>query len=348
MLSQLYATVARERRRWYARRPDRRRRLTRPVVSVGNVAVGGSGKTPLVAYLARLVQAAGQRPAVLTRGYARADAPDGVTVVADGERIVADLDRAGDEPLMLARQLPGVPVLVSGDRFLSGRLAERHFGCSVHLLDDGFQHFQLERAADLVVVSGADLERPVTLPSGRLREPLDVLRHASAVALADIEPSGEDAARQMLRGLGVDAVFRAIRESGRPQPANGAAPLEPLAAGTRVLVVAGLARPERFFADVVRLGWEVGGTMTFRDHHRYTRGDLVRIASSARAAGAELVLTTEKDAMRMLRHRPLPVPVAWLPLAVRIEPAAEFAAWLAGILDNGRQGREAGRGLDHS
>jgi tetraacyldisaccharide 4'-kinase len=329
VLNQLYATVARERRRWYARRPDRRRRLDRPVVSVGNVAVGGSGKTPLVAHLARLLQDAGHRPAILTRGYARARPSDGVTVVSDGERLLADLDRAGDEPLMLARRLPGVPVLVSSDRYLSGRLAERRFDCSVHLLDDGFQHFQLERDVDLVVVSGADLARPATLPSGRLREPLDVLSGASAVVLADVEPAADEAAVGALGALGVETVFRLARESGSPQPIDEGDRFEPPAAGSRVLAVAGLARPERFFADVGRHGWTVAGTLAFRDHHRYTRGDLARIAAAMRSAGAAMVVTTEKDVVRMLPLRPLPMPVAWLPLRVRVEPAAEFWEWLS-------------------
>jgi tetraacyldisaccharide 4'-kinase len=347
-LSQLYAAVARERRRWYARRPDRRRRLDRPVVSVGNVAVGGSGKTPLVAHLARLLQDAGHRPSILTRGYARARSSDGVTVVSDGERILADLDRAGDEPLMLARRLPGVPVLVSSERYLSGRLAERRFGSSVHLLDDGFQHFQLDRDVDLVVVSGADLARAGTLPFGRLREPLDVLRAASAVVLANVEPAEDEATVRALGALGVETIFRLARESGSPQPIDEGDRFEPPAAGTQVLGVAGLARPERFFADVGRRGWTVAGTLAFRDHYRYTRSDLAGIAAAMRGAGASLVVTTEKDVVRMLPLRPLPVPVAWLPLSVRVEPEAEFAAWLAGLLGIRRGGGEAGRRDEHA
>jgi tetraacyldisaccharide 4'-kinase len=325
VLSDVYAVVARERRRWYARRPERRRRLNRPVVSVGNVAVGGSGKTPLVAHLARLLQETGHRPAVLTRGYARRRPSDGVTVVSDGERLVADLDRAGDEPLMLARQLQGVPVLVSSDRYLSGRLAERHFGCTVHLLDDGFQHFQLDRDVDLVLVSGDDLEQPLTLPSGRLREPLDVVREASAVILCDVEPAQVGV---VSGALGVSAAFRLTREPGPARPADAGGRPVPSAAGTRVLAVAGLARPDRFFADVGRQGWTVTRTLAFGDHHRYTRADLDRVAAAMRDAGADLVVTTEKDLVRMLPLRPLPMRVAWLPLGVRVEPAAEFAAWL--------------------
>jgi tetraacyldisaccharide 4'-kinase len=329
VLDQMYAAVARERRRWYARRPDSRRRLNRPVVSVGNVAVGGSGKTPLVAHLGRLLQDAGHRPAILTRGYARARPSDGVTVVSDGSRLLADLDRAGDEPLMLARRLPGVPVLVSSDRYLSGRFAERRFDCSVHLLDDGFQHFQLDRDVDLVLVSGLDLARSTTLPSGRLREPLDVVREASAVVLTEVEPAEDEAAVTALGALGVETMFRLARESGSLQPIDDDGRFEPPAAGTRVLAVAGLARPERFFADVGRQGWIVAGTLAFRDHHRYTRGDLACMGAAMRSAGAAMVVTTEKDAVRMLPLRPLPVPVAWVPLRVRVEPADEFGAWLS-------------------
>src|SRR4029453_15234077 len=141
-----------------------------------NLAVGGRGKTPTVACLARWLQEAGERPAILTRGYARTLPQDGVVVVSGPEGLRADLARAGDEPLMLARQLPGVPVLVSSDRYLAGRLAEHHFGVTVHLLDDGFQHLQLDRDLDLVIVSRDDLDpRTRTLPSGRLREKADAL-----------------------------------------------------------------------------------------------------------------------------------------------------------------------------
>src|SRR5204863_6685133 len=125
---------------------------TSPIVSIGNIAMGGRGKTPLVAHVARLLVAAGERPAILSRGYARADRADGVVVVSDGDHLQADVARGGDEPFMLARQLPGVAVLVAEDRALAGRLAERAFGVTVHLLDDGFQHLQLARDADIVLV----------------------------------------------------------------------------------------------------------------------------------------------------------------------------------------------------
>ncbi len=332
----LYAAAARQRRRWYASRPGWRRRLERPVVSVGNVAVGGSGKTPVVAHVAKLLAEAGERPAILTRGYARAVPSDGVTVVSDGERMLADLDRAGDEPLMLARQLPTVPVLVSADRHLAGLIAERRLGCTVHVLDDGFQHFQLERDVDLVLVSPDDAQKPVTLPSGRLREPLDVVRHASAViaTTADAEQ-----AAVVGGAAGAPMLFRLRRFLERPRLVEPAGRVVSPAAGTRVLAIAGLARPERFFVDLAQEGWTVADHLVFPDHHRYTPADLARIVSAMRAARAVMVVATEKDLMRLLPLRPLPVPVAWVPMQVSIEPAAEFRAWLAGQLSRGDERR---------
>jgi tetraacyldisaccharide 4'-kinase len=323
--SRLYAAVARGRRRWYARHPEARRRLDRPVVSVGNIAVGGSGKTPTAIHVARLLQSMGERPSVLTRGYARRRPSDGVTVVSDGARLLADLDRAGDEPLMIARQLGTVPVLVSADRALAGRLAERRFGCTVHVLDDGFQHFQLHRDVDLVLVDAADVVRPVTLPAGRLREPLDAARAASAVVVP-VADQAEAAA--VGEAVGVDTVFRLRRTLDLPRLVQPAGRVVEPAPGTRVLAVAGVARPGRFFAELAAAGWTLAGTLTFGDHHHYTPLDVARIAEAMASGQAVMVLTTEKDALRLLPLRPLPVPLAWVPLQATIEPADAFRAWL--------------------
>ena len=179
LLGGIYGRVTEARRAWYGRRADRRRRLHHPVISVGNLASGGSGKTPVVAALARMLRERGESPAILTRGYGRRHQVDGVLVVSDGARALEPVTRSGDEPQLLARTLTGVPVLVASDRYLAGSFAERHFGTTVSLLDDGFQHVQLERDIDLLLVSPADLDDRV-LPSGRLREPLDAARFADA------------------------------------------------------------------------------------------------------------------------------------------------------------------------
>ena len=158
LLSAAYGRATSLRRAWYERAPHRARRLGQPVISVGTLVVGGSGKPPLVAALAKRRLAAGERPAILSRGYGRRDAADGIVVVSDGEQVLATPSQSGDEPYMLASTLPGVPVLSSADRYLSGCLAERRFGCTVHLLDDGFQHVQLARDLDLLLMSGEDLD----------------------------------------------------------------------------------------------------------------------------------------------------------------------------------------------
>lgn len=312
MLSTLYAAIARRRREYYAARPHLRRRLRRPVISVGNLAVGGRGKTPVVASLARILLEMGERPAILSRGYARRRAEDGVVVVRDPDGIRADLDRSGDEPLMLARQLPGAIVMASADRYLAGRLAEHHFGATAHVLDDGFQHLQLDRDVDIVIVEREDIERPQTLPSGRLREPLDTLIAANAILSTD-EAVTIDAAPEL------DIPFFRLRRT------LGAAPPE-----EPVFAVAGIAGPDRFVGDLRTAGWRVAGVMTFRDHHHYTRRDLARIVAAARSSGASSVVTTEKDMVRLLRFRPFAMPMACVPLTMEAEPREAFRQWLAG------------------
>ena len=328
MLSSIYAAAASARRARY-RAGGRQRRLARPVISVGNLRVGGTGKTPTVAHIARVLLGMGERPAILSRGYARTSAPDGVVIVSDGHRLCADLDRSGDEPLMLARAVGGARVLVSPDRYLAGRLAETHLGASVHLLDDGFQHLALARGTDLVIVSAEDLADARTLPSGRLREPLA----AASAAHAVLVPSAtEEQAQTVAASLGVETAYRLERRAGEPRrlDAVGAS----AAARTRVpvLAAAGIARPDRFFEELHAAGWDVKRTVSFRDHHRYSRADAASLVEAARSAGARAIVTTEKDLVRLLPFRPLMLPVIWLPLTVEIEPAPTFRAWLAARL----------------
>jgi tetraacyldisaccharide 4'-kinase len=309
-LSVLYAAAARRRRERYAARPELRGRLRRPVVSVGNLAVGGRGKTPLVATVARLLAGAGESPAILSRGYGRRHPGAGPIVVSDRDGIRADLDRSGDEPLMLARQLPGVSVVVAADRYAAGQLAETTLGATVHILDDGFQHLQLERDLDLVIVGREDIARPDTLPAGRLREPLDTLVAADAVLTADDEV--------VVELEGVDApVFRLRR-----QDAGGAATPAP------VIAVAGIAVPERFFGDLRQAGWQIAGQMVFRDHHRYSSQDLSRMVACVERHRARGIVTTEKDFVRLLPFRPFPVPVWTVPYVLTPEPLAAFREWL--------------------
>jgi tetraacyldisaccharide 4'-kinase len=325
--STLYAAIARYRRRYYAAHADRRRRLTRPVISIGNLAVGGRAKTPLAAAIASGLVSAGERPAILSRGYRRRRAQDGVVVVRDPAGIRADLDRAGDEPLMLARRLDGVAVLTCANRYLAGRLAEHHLGCTVHVLDDGFQHFSLHRSIDIVVIGREDLDDPRTLPFGRLREPFDALRTASTViALDDAPVQGLAPGRPIWRAHRVLDVARLVEPFGAPvEPTTGS-----------VVAVAGIAGPQRFFSDLRAAGWPIARELAFRDHHRYSALDVARILDVAREQGAGLVVTTEKDLVRLLPFRPFPISVAWVPLSIHIDAADAFNQWLMASLDSAR------------
>jgi len=334
-LGALYGVAAAWRRRWYATETMRRRRLAQPVVSVGNLRVGGTGKTPMVAYIARLLLGCGERPAILTRGYARQRALDGVTIVSDGTAVLADLDTAGDEPLMLARALPSVAVLVGADRHLSGVLAERQLGVTVHLLDDGFQHFELARDVDLLLASEDDLaDRP--LPAGRLREGIA----AAAVADAALVTAGYDTAAERIgRALGVPTVFRVTRAIAPPRTLTGARESVVVPPNSRVFVVTGIARPDRFLADISAAGWEIAGAIHFRDHHPFDARDVARITDAARAPAAAIVLPTEKDAVRLTACDLGDLPIAAVPLVVGVEPAERFRSWLLGRLSARRTAR---------
>lgn len=302
------------RRSWYERHPQSRRSLDRPVISVGNLSVGGSGKTPIVAALARMLLDMGQRPAILSRGYARRRPTDGVVVVSNGNRVLEPVENSGDEPQMLARALPGVPVLVCADRHLAGRLAEKRFAATVMLLDDGFQHLALGRNADVLVMPASDLDDRV-LPSGRLREPLDAASSADCVL---VPGSLEDVSR-VAATFDRMPVFRVTNHFGSVQGLDASAP-----SGTRVVAVAGIARPERFFTTLREQGFEIVRELRFPDHHWFSSDDLDRIRTIAKEASADFVATTEKDAVRVAPQSGWAV----LPMTAVIEPPELFSSWL--------------------
>ena len=282
------------RRRRFERQPHRQRRLAKPVISVGNLSMGGTGKTPVVAAVAQWLIEQGQRPSILSRGYARADAADGVVVVSDGEEILATIDRSGDEPLMLARQVPRAIVCVSPERYLSGVLAERELGATVHILDDGFQHIELARDLDVLVTTLGEIPHGKVIPRGRLRECADAAARAQVLVVSDATAG---AAQAEAWTLGISQSCGAARTLGAPVPCRepGAGSREPEGA---VLAVAGIANPQRFFDALKSAGHHVVDVMTFGDHHRYTAYDLGAIAAKMQVAGATAVLTTDKDAVR--------------------------------------------------
>jgi tetraacyldisaccharide 4'-kinase len=321
-LSAVYGGVARVRRSWYEGRPQSRVRLSRPVVSVGNMVVGGSGKTPIVAALAATLSRLGHRPAILSRGYGRTKRHDEVVVVSDGTRALVPVEESGDEPQMLAREVEGVPIVVASDRARAGQVAIDRFDATVLVLDDGFQHLRLERTVDLLVLSSTDLTEKV-LPAGRLREPLAAARSADAVLVyGDAEEAQRIAAAvHVSRFFTVHTRYRPLRRLQQSGP-------EPSAC-SRVAAVAGIARPQRFFDALRRQRFDVVRELTFPDHHWFTAADLEGIERYARQAGAEAIVTTSKDAVRVERYiTDATLPWGELPLDVSIEPVAGFDAWL--------------------
>ncbi len=289
--------------------------LTKPVISVGNITLGGTGKTPLVEFIARYLTDEGHEVAILTRGYKRADASRPRVVVSDGTGVQASLAEAGDEPLMLARRLPGVKVVVGPNRHENGKAMEDANECDVFLLDDGFQHIQLKRDLNILVLDATDpFGDGEMAPFGRLREPLYALRRADAIVVTRADRTfDQDALQSVLDVCEVTApVMFAYHEiTGLHDLATGKPQAQRLISGKKVGVFSALGKPVIFEDDVANAGANVVHRKRFGDHHRYTQADADALVADARAAGAELLVTTEKDAVKLesLDFRGFPVSV---------------------------------------
>jgi len=301
--------------RWVGAKP---KKLAWRVISVGNLSAGGTGKTPFTIALAKLLMREGFHVDVLSRGYGRA----GTSI----ERVdpSGNAERFGDEPLLIAREAE-IPVYVGAQRFEAGTLAEREAktGGGVHLLDDGFQHRQLARQVDIVLINSEDLNDWL-LPAGNLREPLGALRRASVFAV----PTEDDAAVERLQSMNLSQpIWRFRRETIVPERAG------PPLSGP-VVAFCGIARPEQFFASLERAGVKVAGRQTFRDHHRFSARDLALLTSLAKETGATALVTTEKDRIRLgpleqeLQRSIPPIPLVTVGLRIVFEDEAGVAAWL--------------------
>jgi tetraacyldisaccharide 4'-kinase len=299
------------------------------VVSVGNLHWGGSGKTPLVAAVAAHLRDRGLAVCILSRGYASQGR--GVRVVSAGGGPLLGPLVAGDEPVLLAGELPGVAVVVGPDRHQAGVQALRRLDPApgLFLLDDGFSHLRLHRDLDLVAFPAADPFGGGRLfPSGRLREPLASASRAHAAILTGVSETDRHGAElaEALRPHGFKGPGFASRTvPGKTRGADGS----PLPPGQRVFLVTAIARPDNFAATVRSLGYEIVGELRFPDHHRYPPASLARIAEAWRTSGAGAVLTTSKDRVKL--HGRLDVPLAELP--IRAEPEPAFWEWLDGEVE---------------
>jgi tetraacyldisaccharide 4'-kinase len=298
-LSSLFGLGVRTRNALYDRGIARARRLDGPVVSVGNLSVGGSGKTPFVLLLGGLLKGRGIRFDILSRGYGRT--ARGVAVV-DPAGSPRDF---GDEPLLLARHL-AVPVIVAEERYQAGVLAEKEFGPRLHLLDDGFQHRSLHRAFDIVLVTPEDT-RDRLLPAGRLREPLSALRRADALVFTSgaspdaLPPDGT------LDGKLVWRVRRGIVPTNVPD---------------RPVVFCGIARPKNFVLQLRTAGIEPVAEAFYRDHHSYREQDIRELLKLRQRSDADGFVTTEKDAVNLGGFVSALEPLAVVPVKMEWTDAA--------------------------
>lgn len=322
-MSLVYGVAARLHRGLYQRGWRRRKQLACKVVSVGSPVVGGAGKTPTAAWLARELHRRGTKVALATRGYRRRGR-EAVRVVSDGRHVRGDVVSAGDEPLLLAAHAPGVPVLVGPDRGVVGLRAVSAFGADVVVLDDGFQHHRLARDLDLIVIDGGlGLGNGCVLPRGPLREPARALRHADAILVVDGPLPEEDASR--LGELAPEAPrFAARRNPATLRPlAGGAGELPSWLHACEVGMLTGIANPDSLRRSLASLGARVVAERSFPDHHSYRPADVSDLAEEA-----PLWVTTEKDAVKILPAWVGDADVRVLTIELHVLEADRLLSWI--------------------
>lgn len=341
-LSWIFGALVQLRLVLYRHRIVRANTLGCQVISVGNVTVGGTGKTPIVETFARSLQQKGRKVAVLSRGYKSRKTPlwekllkketQLPRVVSDGRRLLLNSDMAGDEPYMLASNLPNVVVLVDKDRVKSGKYAIRKFGCDTLVLDDGFQYLKLQNRLDIVLV---DYTNPFgynrVLPRGLLREPKRSLKRAGFIFITKCPPEGAPELKARLRELNQYAEISECRHTTKY--------LENLYTrerfelsflkGRKVAAVSGIAVPDGFEHSLRQLGAELVHCAQYADHHRYSQQEVIETINRAVEAGAELIVTTEKDAVRFPLIDRRDLPVFFLRVEIEMLSGAEaFNDWI--------------------
>lgn len=303
----LYGAVAAARRNLYARGVFRSESVPVPVVSVGNLTWGGTGKTPFVAALVAHWQAQGRRVGVASRGYGRHSR--GPVLVSDGRGLLAGVAEAGDEPYLLGRRFPRAIVAVAEKRVDAAREAAR-LGAEIVILDDGFQHLAIRRDLDVVLVDAEDPFGGGPPPRGRGREDAPAIARAHVVVATRArrgEPSAAD--RELPRFTAAPVYHCAFRFAGWFREGEPAA----LDSGASGLAVCAVGKPESFRATLAEAGASVAGFAPFRDHHAYSAADVRRLEARARSVGAAVLLTTEKDEVKLAGR------TAWPLLAARVE-----------------------------
>ncbi len=335
-LSQIYGALVNTRLWLYRNRILRERNLGCLVVSIGNLTVGGTGKTPVVEKFARSLQDGGRRVAILSRGYKSVKRPflerlwgrlrgkneiDPPRVVSDGKSLLLDSKTAGDEPYMLAANLKDIPVVVDKDRVKSGKHAISELNCDTLLLDDGLQYLRLKHRLDIVLI---DRWQPFgterLLPRGTLREPPRNLKRASYIFITKCNGEPNDELVKRIRKFNRTAEI--IECEHRPRylqhlETRQTRPLETLK-GARVGTVCAIAVPESFELGVRNLGATIEETCRFMDHHRFTEQEIISFINACAASEVDCIITTEKDAVRFPRLARMDIPIYFLRVEIGI------------------------------
>jgi tetraacyldisaccharide 4'-kinase len=331
-LSLVYGAGVRLRLSLYSAGILKTRRLPCAVISVGNITTGGTGKTPVTMHIAGLLKKRGRRVAILSRGYKRRS--KGVCVVSDGKDILLDPLQAGDEPYLMARRLPGVPVVVGEDRVKAGEYLIKRFSPECIVLDDGFQHVRLSRDLNILLVdSKTGLGNDRLLPGGILREPSGGIARADLILVKD---TGLKAGtEQRLKGFNLPLLRFHYSVTNAFQLMRKRRLAPDRLKGKKVFALAGVANPQSFLETLEELGVSITGKLLYRDHHSYSKADIDNI--KAASVGAELIITTEKDGVKLesfAREKGL-VPIYALRIDVTMEETKYFEEYLMRALSGG-------------
>jgi tetraacyldisaccharide 4'-kinase len=327
-LSQIYAMVIQIRNFCYGKQWLSSKQLSAKVISVGNITVGGTGKTPLVESLASFLYKKGFHVGVLSRGYRRKKSRNEITVTSDGYMLRENAIHAGDEPALLASHLPGIPVIVGRNRVKAGMKAIEEFGCDLLILDDGFQHRKINRDLDIVVIDATNpWGNGGVLPAGPLREPLRNLKRADAVVLSRTDET--DNLENVL--IQIDSLSKAPVWFAKHKPEHwidfNKGTTRPLCFLEKKCVVAfcGIGNPDSFRRTLMSMNMEIIGFFPHRDHHWYTIHELQKMSDLARSKGAVALVTTEKDRMRIPESFTNNIPIFILKIKMEMQEEKALA-----------------------